>query len=113
MLNLGNAMNISSGIFTTPKSGIYSFSVSGLNSYGKGSLRVYMLLNGIQITNGYVGDGTTSHMMSIHSTLRLKKDDQISLRLSSGVLHDHPSYFYTNFVGWLVEEDLTGQVNLI
>lgn len=75
---------------------------------GTGSLRVYLQRNGKLITSAYGHDIPAYNVITFHSTLRLQKSDEISLGLYAGILRDLPDFLYTNFVGWLAEEDLTG-----
>ena len=106
-LNVGGAMNLTSGKFTAPRDGIYSFSFNGLAWFPASSttvfLRVYMYLNGIGIARGYadeVGTAAQYETFSWQSTLNLKAGDQIWIEINSmstGVsLND--SYF-THLVG--------------
>ena len=106
-LNVGGAMNLTSGKFTAPRDGIYSFSFSGLMYFPPSSstvfLEVYMYLNGSFIARGRADEvGTVSQYETIswQSTLNLKAGDQIWIEINSmstGVsLND--SYF-THLVG--------------
>jgi hypothetical protein len=99
--NVGNAMNASTGVFTTPRPGKYFFTFSGIN-YGSYAA-VELQLNGVQIGAGYSNEmhNTFSH----HVTLQLSKGDQIRLVLIVGTVYDDIRS-YTSFVGLLVEEDV-------
>ena len=112
-LNVGNAMNAASGIFTAPKTGIYFFSF-----YGLGSIESYtfpqLYLNGNLIGSGWAdnfgsSDGADDNpTFTLQSTLQLNEADQISLKLDSGgtgFLWDEGRHF-THFTGWLLQEDL-------
>ena len=98
-------MNITSGIFTAPKSGIYFFSFTGLKVNAASQLHVELYLNSIPITNalGFALNGYFTATLS--STLGLKSGDQISLRLESGQLYDSTASF-TNFNGIMLQEDI-------
>ena len=104
-LNVGGGMNITSGIFTAPKSGIYFFSFSGLKTPPANPLSVELYHNSNPLTAAYgtLLDGYLTATLS--STLNLKSGDQISLRLYSGQLFDS-SYHYTNFNGMLLQEEM-------
>ena len=54
-LNVGNAMNVASGIFTAPKTGIYFFSFSGLGSAKRGTFP-QLYLNGNLMGSGWAGN---------------------------------------------------------
>ena len=112
-LNVGGAMNLTSGKFTAPRDGIYSFSFNGLVWFPASSstvnLIVFMYLNGIGIANGYADEvGTTAQYetFSWQSTLNLKGEDQIWIEINSmatGVYLD--GLYYTHFSGHLLEEN--------
>jgi len=104
-LNVGNAMNIGTGIFTAPKAGTYSFALS-CTEYSSTKPTVYLRLNGNQIAFIDLFNGSGSWKSgSINSILKLKVGDQISIVLTRGTLSD--SYdLRTHFTGILLEEDL-------
>ena len=112
-LNVGGAMNLTSGKFTAPRDGIYSFSFNGLAWFPASSttvfLRVYMYLNGIGIARGYadeVGTAAQYETFSWQSTLNLKGGDQIWIEIeimATGVYLN--GYLYTHFSGHLLEEN--------
>lgn len=113
-LNIGNAMNIKTGIFTAPKSGIYFFLFSGLkeiNSNG-GRLEIRLQINGsFNVALAWFSGATTSTSGinfggGLHSTLHLNAGDTVALVLKLGVLYDNPWDYYSHFSGWLLEEDL-------
>ena len=123
VLNIGGAMNLTSGIFTTPRAGTYSFSFIGYahipGSSSKLALAVRMYLNGNLIGSGLADDiGTVlqSETLSLQSTLNLQNGDQISLQISymdSGTyLHDSSNH-YNHFSGWLLEENISQGLNSI
>jgi len=104
-LNIGGAMNITSGIFTAPKSGIYFFSFNGLKDSPTNTLTVRLYHNSKIITRAY-GTNVAGHFTAtLSSTLSLKSGDQIRLLLVEGKLYDENS-LYTNFNGMLLQEEL-------
>ena len=113
ILNVGGAMNLTSGKFTAPRDGIYSFSFTGSAHFPASSsrvyLRVHMYLNGSNIARGYadeVGTAAQYETFSWQSTLNLKGGDQIWIEIeimATGVYLN--GYLYTHFSGHLLEEN--------
>jgi hypothetical protein len=118
-LNIGGAMNLSSGIFTAPRPGTYFFSFIGGAWFAPSStsllpLGVGLFLNGTQVGLGYVQEHNTAtygqrHPISVQSTLHLKAGDEISLRITyidaKSLLGDSSNH-HNHFTGWLVKEDI-------
>jgi hypothetical protein len=105
-LNVGGGMNIASGIFTAPKSGIYFFSFHGVKALSASYLSVDLYHNSNYITKALGANEHGLFTVTLSSTFSLKSGDQISLRLGTGELHDSDPYFHTNFNGMLLEEEI-------
>ena len=77
ILNIGVAMNLTSGKFTAPRDGIYAFAFTGnVLLYSSSSLYVYMHLNGISFGGALAVDNNVEYeSISFQSTLNLKKGD--------------------------------------
>ncbi len=114
-------MNLTSGIFTAPRPGIYFFSFTGLASFLASSSRVRLgvslYLNGGQIGLGYVSESNTvtsqSSPLTLQSTLNLKKGDQVWMAIryqSSGAYLFDDSDHSTHFTGFMLEEEIVASL---
>jgi hypothetical protein len=102
-LNIGTAMNITTGVFTAPTSGVYYFSFVSI-SMGEGTNAVILRKNGQYIATSLVP--SINYNPSLTATLKLNKSDQIDVYLSLGSILDDSNYHYTQFSGILLEEYL-------
>jgi hypothetical protein len=118
-LNIGNAMDLSTGKFTAPVPGTYFFSFTGHAGFSASSsllsLGVGLYLNGNYMGWGFVEEYQTFNgqetPLTLQSTLSLQKGDQIWLEIkfiSTGVsLVDNNDIFQgTHFTGYILEEEL-------
>ena len=104
-LNVGGGMNIISGNFTAPKSGIYFFLFSGVKSSPNTALSIDLYQNSTPIARAEGTNVSGSLVLTLSSTLSLTSGDQISLRLLNGELLDN-NILYTNFNGMLLQEEM-------
>ncbi len=112
-------MNLTSGIFTAPRPGIYFFSFTGLTFFDASSsyvrLGVSLHLNGGLIGTGYVEESNTAGQYSpltLQSTLNLKSGDQVWMEIyieSEAYLFDNSNH-YTHFTGFMLEEDIVASL---
>ena len=98
-------MNISSGIFTAPKSGIYFFSFSGIKDSPANSLDVDLYHNSNPIARAIGANVAGLLTATLSSTLSLKSGDQIRLHMRIGQLFDDAAHL-TNFNGMLLQEEM-------
>ena len=100
-LNIGGAMNLTSGVFTAPRDGVYHFHISGY-AYTY-SFDVFLRVNGERLASFFAFFNQDA--ASLQSTLQLKSGDRVDYYLWSGSFYDN-QYHWTHLNGWLDEEDL-------
>jgi len=100
-------MNLASGIFIVPVSGIYYFSFSGVKCYGSSTyLFIHLQVNGVNIGWALNRGGDVLDTISLSASLRLQASDKVNLYKDGGMLFETFNDHSTHFTGWLVEEDL-------
>ena len=109
--NIGGGMDLKSGVFTAPKSGVYTFSFSILkNGYSMDFMDIHLRLNGVRIGKTEAGIGPYSNSATLQSTLKLKKGDRVDLWKSRGELNRFCTNYCHHFTGLLVEEELPANI---
>lgn len=104
-LNMGRAMNLSTGVFTVPVDGIYHFDLSAVKDASVPELEIHLQVNGAALARAdmnHLSKGSYDSV-SFTASFQLKQNDRVNLYLNIGVIYDG---FDTDFSGWLVEEDL-------
>ena len=105
--NVGGGMNLKTGVFTAPKTGMYTFFFSMLkNGWVYEFTEIALRLNGVRVGQSMTGRGFFTAVVSLQTTLKLKKGDRIDLWKSHGELHQECKIYCHHFTGSLIEEDL-------
>lgn len=119
VLNIGGAMNSSSGVFTAPRSGIYSFSFTGVGRYYSrdgAELMFALVVNGNEVGRAVTRSRDDSfHTHSFHSTLELKTGDLLwtaILTSNNAQFYDETHVRYNHFTGHLLLENVAKSLNL-
>jgi hypothetical protein len=121
-VNEGNAMDLKTGKFTAPRSGIYFFSFSAVARLADSSTNVdfysHLYLNGnvIGSSNLYEDNAPVFQFspLTLQSTLNLKKGDQVWVQTwyrddDSSTFYDGGNR-YTHFTGFMLEEEIVASL---
>ena len=108
-LNKGRAMNLVSGIFTAPVTGVYNFQFTGVKAGSSDYLDIFLQVNGENVGFAYTDDPShtkSASVISLTASLRLRVNDKVNLyKRNVGILYDS-NLHHTHFTGWLVDEEL-------
>jgi hypothetical protein len=128
-VNEGNAMDLTSGKFTAPRPGIYSFSFAGiavLVAQKYVSFSCSLFLNNDRILRSYVNEERGPifrfNSLTFQSTLNLRKGDQVWVQINYSsdaavkpvhsplYLYDDRDHHMTHFIGFLLEEEIVSSL---
>jgi len=110
-LNVGRAMNLTTGVFTAPVFGTYFFSFSAIK--GRNSqfgTEMYLYHNNAVIGTAF-GSPSVHSTLSLHAVLELKEGDKVYLVKGVGddimaLKYHDPVKRTTHFSGWLLQEGI-------
>jgi hypothetical protein len=101
--NIGNAFDVSTGIFKVPVDGTYQFTFSAYDADSTARAYIQVFKNGLKVFS-FLSSNPAEIMNHFGHTwqMLLKKDDQINLHVTGGIWSgiNHP----VSFVGKLVAE---------
>ena len=120
LVNEGNAMNLQTGKFTAPRTGIYFFSFTGHVDFPASSstyIGIDLYRNGDLFGASLVQETNTGtyqmSQLTLQWTLNLKSGDQVWMMIdaisSEVLLYDNLVHF-THFSGFMLQEEIVASV---
>ncbi len=100
--NVGNSIDIETGIFTAPVDGVFRFSFAGIlysdESFGPGDVRAYK--NGHSFYRSYTK--STADQLTTTWSMELKSGDTVHVWIANGAFYASNDGFYIHFIGQLL-----------
>ena len=105
VVNIGNALDLKTGVFTAPVPGVYFFSFDAYSDSHEG--RVHLQKNGVNVGQSYdYNRGYPSQQLHLASILQLDAGDEIQVNVRSGQIYEDANGHSTHFVGMLLSDDV-------
>ncbi|VDH99753.1 Hypothetical predicted protein [Mytilus galloprovincialis] len=98
--NIGNDYNPQSGVYTSPKNGVYHFSCTVMSA-GKKAIRVSLWKNNLKTVTSY---SYHHYSGTLNLVLHLKKGDKVCIKQDyhENYIHSEPKFNYSMFSGFLI-----------
>ena len=103
VVNIGAALDLETGIFTAPVSGVYFFTFDAV-SLNSGESRVHLQKNGVNV--GQLYDPNYQSQLHLALILQLDAGDEIQVYLQTGQIYEDANGHYTHFTGMLLNDDV-------
>ena len=116
VVNIGNAIDLTTGVFKAPVKGKYFFSFSGLvHLTGTGKFWISLMRNDVNmdgssaVLTSTTDTGDSYQPVTLQATFDLIAGDRIAMKFTPGQTPTNAELFdaaehYTHFTGYLIEE---------
>ena len=91
--NVGNGLDISTGVFSCPQSGLYMLSFSGLAINDAGYTIVKIYINGVEdfLLGSYISADRNNDQISHTWVVDLNVNDAVNLKITDGLMTSKPN----------------------
>ena len=104
VVNIGDALDLKTGVFTAPVPGVYFFSFDAYSDSHEG--RVYLQKNGVTVGQSYDYDHSYLSQLHLASILQLDAGDEIQVNVHSGQIYEDANGHNTHFAGMLLNDNV-------